>query len=48
LSSALAYGGMLGGLAFLGSAFGAIILPPLFEKYKLFRVGIITTAFLCS
>lgn len=46
LSSALAYGGMLGGLAFLGSAFGAIILPPLFEKYKLFRVGIITTAFL--
>ncbi|MGC8538541.1 MAG: MFS transporter [Candidatus Micrarchaeia archaeon] len=46
VGSALAYGGLLGGLAFLGSAFGAIILPPLFEKYNLFRAGIITTAIL--
>lgn len=44
--SALAYGGLLGGLAFLGSAFGAIILPPLFEKYRAFRAGLIVTAIL--
>ncbi|MGC8648640.1 MAG: MFS transporter [Candidatus Micrarchaeia archaeon] len=43
---ALALGGLLGGLAFLGSALGAIILPPLFEKYEKLKTGIITTAFL--
>jgi len=43
---ALAYGGLLGGLAFLGSALGAIILPPLFEQYKKFRTGLIITAIL--
>jgi MFS family permease len=43
---ALALGGLLGGLAFLGSALGAIILPPLFEKYEKLKLGIIITAFL--
>jgi len=45
-ADALMYGGILGGLAFLGSALGAIILPPIFEKYKKLKLGIITTAFL--
>lgn len=40
------YGGLLGGLTFLGSALGAIILPPLFEKYRFLRKGIIITSFL--
>ena len=46
LSSALAYGGLLGGLAFLGSALGAIILPPIFEQYKAIRAGLILTSLL--
>jgi len=46
VSQALAYGGFFGGLAFLGSALGAIILPPLFEQYKQFRLGLVTTAVL--
>jgi MFS family permease len=44
--SALSYGGLMGGLAFLGSALGAIILPPLFEKYKQFRLGLVFTGVL--
>jgi len=40
------YGGLLGGLTFLGSALGAIILPPLFEKYIFLKKGIIITSFL--
>ncbi|MCL4388175.1 MFS transporter [Candidatus Marsarchaeota archaeon] len=44
--SALSYGGLMGGLAFLGSALGAIILPPLFEKYKQFRLGLVSTGVL--
>ena len=39
-------GGLMGGLAFLGSALGAIILPPLFEKYKQFRLGLVFTGVL--
>ncbi len=39
--SALAYGGAMSGLAFLGSALGAIVLPPLFEKVKLIRAGMV-------
>jgi len=46
LTAALSYGGIMGGLAFLGSALGAIILPPLFEKYKKFRAGMVTTGVL--
>jgi len=46
VASALSYGGLMGGLAFLGSALGAIILPPLFEKYKQFRLGLISTGVL--
>ena len=40
------YGGLLGGLTFLGSALGAIMLPPLFERYRFLRKGIIITSFL--
>ncbi|MGC8547636.1 MAG: MFS transporter [Candidatus Micrarchaeia archaeon] len=43
---ALSYGGLLGGLAFLGSALGAIILPPIFEQYRQFRLGLVTTGVL--
>ena len=46
VASALSYGGLMGGLAFLGSALGAIILPPLFEKYKQFRLGLVSTGVL--
>jgi len=45
-AQAIAYGGLLGGLAFLGSALGALILPPIFEKYNKIRTGIITTGVL--
>ena len=45
-AQALAYGGLLGGLAFLGSALGALILPPVFEKYNRIRTGLITTGVL--
>ena len=46
LTSAIAYGGLLGGLAFLGSALGAIILPPIFEKYNSIKKGLILTSLL--
>ncbi len=46
VASALEYGGLLGGLAFLGSALGAIILPPIFEQYKQFRLGLVSTGVL--
>ncbi len=46
LASAMAYGGLLGGLAFLGSALGAIILPPIFEKYNSIKKGLILTSIL--
>ena len=46
LSEALTYGGLLGGLAFLGSALGAIILPPIFERYNQIRTGLISTSLL--
>ncbi len=46
VANALAFGGLLGGLAFIGSALGAIILPPLFEEYKAVRTGIVLTSLL--
>lgn len=45
-ATALAYGGLFGCLAFLGSALGAIILPSLFEQYKMFRTGLVITGVL--
>ncbi len=46
VSAAIAYGGLFGGLAFLGSAIGAMALPPLFEKYRAIRSGLISTSLL--
>jgi len=43
-SSALAYGGAMSGLAFLGSALGATILPPLFERIRMIRAGMVITS----
>ncbi|MCL5783022.1 MAG: MFS transporter [Candidatus Thermoplasmatota archaeon] len=43
-SNALHYGGLFGGLAFLGSALGAILLPWLFEDMKKVREGMILTS----
>jgi MFS family permease len=44
VSNALAYGGAMSGLAFLGSALGAIILPPLFERIRMIRAGMVITS----
>ncbi len=46
VSTAIAFGGLFGGLAFLGSAIGAIVLPPIFERYKMIRVGLVSTSLL--
>lgn len=43
-ASAIQYAGLLSGLAFLGSALGAIILPPIFEKLGSVRIGMVLTA----
>ncbi len=45
-TTAIEFAGLFGGLAFLGSAIGAIVLPPLFEKYKQIRVGLVSTSLL--
>ncbi len=42
---AISLGGLFGGLTFLGSALGAIILPSIFESFNL-RLGLIITALL--
>lgn len=39
-----AYAGLLSGLSFLGSALGAIILPPVFEAIHRVRAGMVITA----
>ncbi len=44
IPTALHYGGLFGGLAFLGSAFGAILLPSLFEDIKKVREGMILSS----
>lgn len=46
ISDALTYGGEFGGLAFLGSALGAIILPTLFEYINKVRLGLVLTSLL--
>ncbi len=43
-STALELSGSLSGLAFLGSALGAIILPPLFESLGKVRAGMVLTS----
>lgn len=43
-AKAQSYSGVLSGLSFLGSALGAIILPPIFESIKRVRVGMISTS----
>ncbi len=39
-------GGLFGGLSFLGSALGAIILPPMFEKVGALKTGLVLTSVL--
>ncbi|MCL4336971.1 MAG: MFS transporter [Candidatus Thermoplasmatota archaeon] len=43
-ANAESYSGVLTGLSFLGSALGAIILPPLFEAMRRVRTGMIVTS----
>lgn len=43
-ANAESYSGVLTGLSFLGSAFGAIILPPIFETLRRVRTGMIVTS----
>ena len=45
-SNAGAYSSILSGLSFLGSALGAIILPPIFESLKRVRAGMVFTSVL--
>lgn len=44
LDSALYISGILSGLAFLGSALGAILLPPLFESLHRVRTGMVVSS----
>ncbi|MCL5441000.1 MAG: MFS transporter [Candidatus Marsarchaeota archaeon] len=44
--TAIADAGLFGGLAFLGSAVGAMLLPTLFERYGKIRTGLIATSLL--
>ncbi len=43
-STAESYAGVLSGLSFLGSALGAIILPPIFESIRRVRAGMVFTS----
>lgn len=42
--SAVYFSGIMSGLSFLGSALGAIILPPLFESLNRVRTGMVVTS----
>lgn len=44
LGAALDHSGVLSGLAFLGSALGAIFLPPVFETWGKLRAGMVITS----
>ncbi len=46
ISDYLYLGGIFGGLSFLGSALGAIILPPIFEKAGALKTGLVLTSVL--
>jgi MFS family permease len=46
LANAATYGGILGGLAFLGAALGSIVLPSLFEKIGKIRFGLVFSSVL--
>jgi DHA1 family inner membrane transport protein len=46
IGMSISYSGLLGGLAFLGSGLGAIIIPPLFEVSKRLRKGLVLSAVL--
>lgn len=46
ISNALSYGGLFGGLSFLGSGLGAIVLPPVFEKSGTLKTGLVITSVL--
>ncbi|HKJ97091.1 MAG TPA: MFS transporter, partial [Thermoplasmataceae archaeon] len=46
VADAIAYGGLFGGLSFLGSGLGAIILPPVFERSGTLKTGLIVTSVL--
>lgn len=43
-ANAMSYSGVLTGFSFLGSALGAIILPPLFETLRKVRTGMVFTS----
>ncbi|BAB60229.1 hypothetical protein [Thermoplasma volcanium GSS1] len=43
---ALNYAGIFGGLAFVGSAFGAVLLPLIFGKYGGLKIGLIVSGLL--
>ena len=44
IGMSISYSGLLGGLAFLGSGLGAIIIPPLFEVSNRLRKGLVVSA----
>ncbi len=46
VSNALSIGGLFGGLSFLGSGLGAIILPPVFERSGALKTGLVITSVL--
>ena len=46
IGMSISYSGLLGGLAFLGSGLGAILLPPLMEISDRLRKGLVFTALL--
>ncbi len=46
VANALEMGGLLGGILYIGSSFGAIALPLLFERHNAIRLGVIATGVL--
>lgn len=44
--NAVYLGGLFGGLSFLGSALGAMVLPPVFEKVGALKTGLVITSVL--
>ncbi|MGC8629293.1 MAG: MFS transporter [Candidatus Micrarchaeia archaeon] len=46
VANALELGGLLGGILYIGSSFGAIVLPLLFERHNAIKLGVIATGVL--